>query len=179
MVPSIASNNGEADRNWRPWRRKGQTGASVVRALHLRRASRNALDRGQRLFWRRRMVAEVQPGNLPGRAILMAEAPVAAGNPTAAFLEQARHTKRQGEFHANEQPPSSHQARFPDRRRSGLDRGHMTLSGDMPAEPALQQRISPAGSEPRGPRALAAGPGFSSCRRRLTPPVSMLGSRPL
>ncbi len=35
---------------------------------------RNRLDRGQRHVWRRRVVAEARAGNLPGKAILTAEA---------------------------------------------------------------------------------------------------------
>ncbi|MGI4793650.1 MAG: helix-turn-helix domain-containing protein [Janthinobacterium lividum] len=38
---------------------------------------RNALDRGQRHVWRRRVVAEARAGNLPGKAILTAEAMLA------------------------------------------------------------------------------------------------------
>lgn len=38
---------------------------------------RNLLDRGQRHVWRRRVVAEARAGNLPGKAILTAEAMLA------------------------------------------------------------------------------------------------------
>lgn len=38
---------------------------------------RNQLDRGQRHLWRRRVVAEARAGNLPGKAILTAEALIA------------------------------------------------------------------------------------------------------
>lgn len=48
----------------RPWRR----GSEYVDP------PRNAFDRGQRHCWRRRVVAEVRAGNLPGKAILTAEA---------------------------------------------------------------------------------------------------------
>ncbi len=48
----------------RPWRR----GSEYVDP------PRNTLDRGQRHCWRRRVVAEARAGNLPGKAILTAEA---------------------------------------------------------------------------------------------------------
>ncbi len=48
----------------RPWR----SGSSYCEA------PRNALDRGQRHCWRRRVVAELRAGNLPGKAVLTAEA---------------------------------------------------------------------------------------------------------
>ena len=48
----------------RPWRR----GSEYVDPV------KNTLDRGQRHVWRRRCVAEARAGNLPGKAILTAEA---------------------------------------------------------------------------------------------------------
>lgn len=48
----------------RPWRRGSDYTC----------APRNALDRDQRHIWRRRIVAEARAGNLPGKAILTAEA---------------------------------------------------------------------------------------------------------
>ena len=48
----------------RPWR----SGSEYVDP------PRNTLDRGQRHVWRRRVVAEARAGNLPGKAILVAEA---------------------------------------------------------------------------------------------------------
>ena len=51
----------------RPWRRGADYAAPP----------RNALDRGQLHVWRRRVVAEVRAGNLPGKAILTAEALIA------------------------------------------------------------------------------------------------------
>ena len=48
----------------RPWR----GGSDYAAPPH------NALDRGQRHVWRRRVVAELREGNLPGKAVLTAEA---------------------------------------------------------------------------------------------------------
>ncbi len=48
----------------RPWRRGSDYAAPP----------RNALDRDQRHVWRRRVVAELRSGNLPGKAVLTAEA---------------------------------------------------------------------------------------------------------
>ena len=51
----------------RPWRRGSEYADPP----------RNRLDRGQRHVWRRRVVAEVRAGNLPGKAILTAEVLIA------------------------------------------------------------------------------------------------------
>jgi hypothetical protein len=51
----------------RPWRRGSDYS----------RPPRRALDRGQRHVWRRRVVAEVRAGNLPGKAVLTSEAMLA------------------------------------------------------------------------------------------------------
>ena len=48
----------------RPWRRGSDYAAPP----------RNALDRDQRHVWRRRVVAELRAGNLPGKSVLTAEA---------------------------------------------------------------------------------------------------------
>ena len=48
-----------------------------------------------------------------------------AEHPTAASLDAARDTPREGQFHAEERLPPGDQARLEDYRRSGFDRGHM------------------------------------------------------
>ncbi len=72
-----------------------------------------------------------------------------AEHPTAASLEQARHTRRQGEFHADDRLAPEDQAQLADYRRSGFDRGHMTPSGDMPDEQAQGQTFSLANMVPQ------------------------------
>ena len=72
-----------------------------------------------------------------------------AEHPTAASLEQARQTRRQGEFHADDRLPPADQAQLSDYRRSGFDRGHMTPSGDMPDEQAQEQTFSLANMVPQ------------------------------
>ncbi len=72
-----------------------------------------------------------------------------AEHPTAASLEAARGTPRQGQFHAEDRLPPADQAQIEDYRRSGFDRGHMTPSGDMPDEQAQQQSFSLANMVPQ------------------------------
>ena len=62
-----------------------------------------------------------------------------AEHPTAASLDAARGTPRQGEFHPEDRLPPADQAQLENYRRSGYDRGHMAPSGDMPDEQAQQQ----------------------------------------
>ncbi len=72
-----------------------------------------------------------------------------AEHPTAVSLGQARQTRRQGEFHADDRLPPPDQAQLDDYRRSGFDRGHMTPSGDMPDEQAQGQTFSLANMVPQ------------------------------
>lgn len=72
-----------------------------------------------------------------------------AEHPTASSLEGARHTRREGEFHADDRLPVADQGQLADFRRSGYDRGHMTPSGDMPDEQAQQQSFSLANTVPQ------------------------------
>ena len=72
-----------------------------------------------------------------------------AEHPTAASLEQARHIRREGEFHAEDRLSPPDQAQLADYRRSGYDRGHMTPSGDMPDEQAQGQTFSLANMVPQ------------------------------
>ncbi len=72
-----------------------------------------------------------------------------AEHPTAASLEQARHVRREGQFHAEDRLPPADQAQLADYRRSGYDRGHMTPSGDMPDEQAQGQTFSLANMVPQ------------------------------
>ena len=72
-----------------------------------------------------------------------------AEHSTAPSLEQARHTRRQGEFHAEDRLAPSDQAQLADYRRSGFDRGHMTPSGDMPDEQTQGQTFSLANMVPQ------------------------------
>ena len=72
-----------------------------------------------------------------------------AEHPTAASLEQARHIRREGQFHAEDRLSPPDQAQLADYRRSGYDRGHMTPSGDMPDEQAQQQTFSLANMVPQ------------------------------
>ena len=55
-----------------------------------------------------------------------------AEHPTAASVDAARDTPREGQFHVEDRLPPGDQARLEDYRRSGFDCGHMTPSGDMP-----------------------------------------------
>ncbi|MGI4800411.1 MAG: DNA/RNA non-specific endonuclease, partial [Janthinobacterium lividum] len=72
-----------------------------------------------------------------------------AEHPTAASLEQASHTQREGTFHPDDRLPQADQAQLEDYRKSGYDRGHMTPSGDMPGEQAQQQSFSLANMVPQ------------------------------
>ena len=56
--------------------------------------------------------------------------------PTAACLAQARETGRANRFHPDARLPYADAAQLEDYRRSGYDRGHMALSGDMPGAAA-------------------------------------------
>ena len=72
-----------------------------------------------------------------------------AEHPTAASLDAARETPREGQFHAEDRLPPGDQARLEDYRRSGFDRGHMTPSGDMPDAQSQQQTFSLANMVPQ------------------------------
>ena len=74
-----------------------------------------------------------------------------AEHPTAASLDAARDTPREGQFHAEERLPPGDQARLEDYRRSGFDRGHMAPSGDMPDAQSQQQTFSLADMVPQTP----------------------------
>ncbi len=72
-----------------------------------------------------------------------------AEHPTAASLEAARGTPREGQFHPEDRLPWADQAQLDDYRRSGYDRGHITPSGDMPDKNAQQQTFSLANMVPQ------------------------------
>lgn len=72
-----------------------------------------------------------------------------AEHPTAASLDAARATPREGQFHVEDRLPPGDQARLEDYRRSGFDRGHMTPSGDMPDAQSQQQTFSLANMVPQ------------------------------
>ena len=74
-----------------------------------------------------------------------------AEHPTAASLDAARDTPREGQFHVEERLPPGDQARLEDYRRSGFDRGHLTPSGDMPDAQSQQQTFSLANMVPQAP----------------------------
>ena len=74
-----------------------------------------------------------------------------AEHPTAASLDAARDTPREGQFHAEERLPPGDQARLEDYRRSGYDRGHMVPSADMPDAESQQQTFSLANMVPQTP----------------------------
>lgn len=74
-----------------------------------------------------------------------------AEHPTAASLDAARDTPREGQFHAEERLQPGDQARLEDYRRSGFDRGHMAPSGDMPDAQSQQQTFSLANMVPQTP----------------------------
>ncbi len=91
-----------------------------------------------------------------------------AEHPTAASLEAARATPRQGTFHPDDRLPPADQAQLEDYRRSGYERGHMSPSGDMPDEQAQQQSFSLANMVPQSGK-LNRGPwvGVESAVREL------------
>ena len=64
----------------RPWRRDSDYLAPP----------RNRLDRDQRHVWRRRVVAELRAGNLPGKAVLTAEALLACMGADGALYPSQR-----------------------------------------------------------------------------------------
>lgn len=68
---------------------------------------------------------------------------------TAASVDAARDTPRQGNFHPEDRLPPSDQAQLDDYRRSGFDRGHMAPSGDMPDAGSMQQSFSLANMVPQ------------------------------
>ena len=72
-----------------------------------------------------------------------------AEHPTAASLDAARDTSREGEFHVEDRLPQADQAQLEDYSHSGYDRGHMAPSGDMPDEQAQQQSFSLANMVPQ------------------------------
>ncbi len=74
-----------------------------------------------------------------------------AEHPTAASLDAARDTPREGQFHSENRLPPGDQARLEDYRRSGYDRGHLTPSGDMPDAQSQQQTFSLANMVPQTP----------------------------
>ena len=74
-----------------------------------------------------------------------------AEHPTAASLDAARETPREGQFHAEDRLPPGDQAQLEDYRRSGFDRGHLTPSGDMPDAQSQQQTFSLANMVPQTP----------------------------
>ena len=74
-----------------------------------------------------------------------------AEHQTAASLDAARETPREGQFHAEDRLPLGDRARLEDYRRSGYDRGHLTPSGDMPNAESQQQTFSLANMVPQTP----------------------------
>ena len=74
-----------------------------------------------------------------------------AEHPTAASLDAARDTPREGQFHVEDRLPPGDQGRLEDHRRSGFGRGHMTPNGDMPDVQSQQQTFSLANMVPQTP----------------------------
>lgn len=72
-----------------------------------------------------------------------------AEHTTAASLDAARDTPREGQFHAEDRLPPGDPARLEDYRRSRYDRGHMAPSGNMPDAQSQQQTFSLANMVPQ------------------------------
>ena len=87
---------------------------------------------------------------------------------TRASVEAARRTPRENRFHPDARLTPGGRAELADYARSGLDRGHMAPSGDMPDAQSQQQSFSLANMVPQAP-ALNRGPWerIESAMRRL------------
>lgn len=68
---------------------------------------------------------------------------------TAANVASARQLKRRNRFHAEPNLPIEDRAELLDYARSGLDRGHMSPSGDMPTDTAQHESFSLANMIPQ------------------------------
>ena len=71
---------------------------------------------------------------------------------TADRIEAARLLLRKGSFHAEQALPPDQRAMLSDYAKSGLDRGHLSPSGDMPTDEAQAQSFSLANVIPQAPR---------------------------
>lgn len=82
----------------------------------------------------------------------IARAPLwSAEHLTEKRLDAARALKRKNAFHAEPGLPQPDRAELSDYVRSGMDRGHMAPSGDMPTEKAQQESFSLANIIPQNP----------------------------
>jgi endonuclease G len=70
---------------------------------------------------------------------------------TAGEVDAARTLDRHDVFHAEAQLPHGERAELVDCRRSGIDRGHMAPSGDMPTPAAQAQSFTLANIAPQAP----------------------------
>ena len=92
---------------------------------------------------------------------------------TRARMAAARETRREGNFHEEDQLPAEERARLADYARSGFDRGHMAPAGDMATASSMAESFSLSNMVPQNPGSnRCLWEGIESSVRRLAAEVS-------